>query len=69
MKKLGMEPRDILRKKEKEYKEAGLDDETLSNKKIIEAMTKYPKIIERPIILSGAKAVLGRPPEKALEII
>ena len=66
---LGLEPRELMRKKEKEYKEAGLDDDSLSRKQLIDAMVKYPKLIERPIVIKDGKAVLGRPPEKVLDIL
>ncbi|PJK29010.1 arsenate reductase (glutaredoxin) [Minwuia thermotolerans] len=67
--KLGMTPRDLMRRKEPEYKEQGLDDPALSDGQLIEAMVGTPKLIERPIVLSGARAALGRPPEKALDIV
>lgn len=66
---LNLEPRDLMRKKEKEYKEQGLDDPGLSRKQLIAAMVKFPKLIERPIVIKDGKAALGRPPEKVLEIL
>ena len=66
---LGLEPRELMRTKETEYKEAGLDDEDLSRKQLIAAMVKYPKLIERPIVIKNGKAAIGRPPEKVLEIL
>jgi arsenate reductase len=66
---LDMQPRDLMRKKEAEYKENHLDDPTLSKDQLIDAMIQHPKLIERPIVLCGDKAALGRPPEKVLEII
>jgi len=69
LKKLGKEPRDILRKGEDDYKNNGLSDKTLSDDALISAMVKFPKIIERPIVVSGNKAVLGRPPENVLDLI
>tara|TARA_Y100001001_G_scaffold153756_1_gene167719 strand:+ start:825 stop:1187 length:363 start_codon:yes stop_codon:yes gene_type:complete len=69
LKKLGISARDLLRKKEAEYKEAGLDDESLSDDAIINAMIEYPKLIERPIVINGEKARIGRPPEQVLEIV
>ena len=66
---LGMEPRDLMRKKEAEYKAAGLDDPALSRDQLIQGMVDNPKLIERPIVVSGGKAALGRPPEKVLEIL
>jgi arsenate reductase (glutaredoxin) len=64
-----MEPRDLMRKKEAEYKANGLQDESLSKEDLITAMVKFPKLIERPIVVSGGKVALGRPPENILDII
>lgn len=66
---LNVSPRDILRKKEADYKEAGLNNDTLSDDEVVELMTKYPKVIERPIVVNGSKAAVGRPPENVLKII
>jgi arsenate reductase len=66
---LGMEPRQIMRKQEAPYRELGLDDPKLSRKALIEAMVQHPLLIERPILVKGAKAVLGRPPEQVLSIL
>lgn len=67
--KLGISARDLLRTKEADYQTAGLDDPNLSNDAIIAAMIKFPKLIERPIVVIGQRAVLGRPPERVLELI
>lgn len=66
---LGVTPQDVMRKKEAEYKEAGLDNDSLSSEKQIELMVAYPKVIERPIVIKGKKAVVGRPPENVLDLI
>ncbi|WP_177419888.1 arsenate reductase (glutaredoxin) [endosymbiont of Lamellibrachia barhami] len=66
---LGMEPRDLMRKKESEYKENNLDDASLTRDQLIDAMIAHPKLIERPIVINNGKAALGRPPEQVLEII
>jgi arsenate reductase len=66
---LGIRPRDLMRKGETVYKEAGLDDESLSDDQLIEAMLAYPILIERPIVLANGKARIGRPPESILEIL
>ena len=66
---LGLEPRELMRKKETEYKAAGLDNDSLTRKQLIEAMVKHPKLIERPIVIKDGKAALGRPPEKVLDIL
>jgi arsenate reductase len=65
LKKLGLGPRDILRRKE--AVEAGIAD--LDGDELIEAMVVNPIVIERPIVVSGGKARLGRPPEQVLEIV
>jgi len=66
---LGMEPRELMRHKEPEYREQGLDDPKMKKKALIQAMHDTPKLIERPIVLTAGKAALGRPPEQVLEII
>ena len=67
--KLGIDARKLLRKGEDAYKERGLKDTSLSDDALIAAMTEAPKLIERPIVVKGDKAVLGRPPENVLELI
>ena len=69
LKKLGLKPRELMRQKEAEYKEMGLQDTSLSDEQLIDAMVKCPKLIERPIVVQGKKAALGRPPENVLEIL
>lgn len=66
---LDMQPRDLMRKKEQEYKEHNLSDPALSREQLIDAMLAHPKLIERPIVIKDGKAAIGRPPEKVLEII
>ena len=66
---LGLEPRQLMRLKEAEYKELGLDDDSLSREQLIEAMVANPKLIERPIVINNGKAAIGRPPETVLEIL
>lgn len=68
IKKLGMKSaHDLLRNKEAEYKLAGLSPDSKDDA-VIAAMVKYPKLIERPIVIKGAKAMLGRPPEQVLTL-
>lgn len=67
LKLLGIAPRALLRKKE--AKEAGLDKPTLSDAEIVAGMAKHPIAIERPIVVAGARAALGRPPEAVLKIL
>lgn len=66
--KLGLTAADLVRKGEDAYKEAGLDKNSAEDE-IIAAMVDYPKLIERPIVVLGDRAVLGRPPENVLELI
>lgn len=66
---LGMEPRALLRAKEPEYKQAGLADPKLSRAALLRAMLEHPRLIERPIVVAGKKAALGRPPENVLKIL
>ncbi|RTZ71314.1 MAG: arsenate reductase (glutaredoxin) [Gammaproteobacteria bacterium] len=66
---LGLEPRKLMRRKEKEYKELGLADPGLSRDQLIDAMIEHPRLIERPIVIKDGKATIGRPPEKVLEIL
>lgn len=69
LKKMKLKPRELMRTKEKEYKEQGLNDPDLSDDQLIDAMIATPKLIERPIVVHGNKAALGRPPEQVLEIL
>ena len=66
---LGLEPRALMRTKEKEYNENGLANPALTREALIAAMADYPKLIERPIVVKDDKAVLGRPPEAVLGIL
>ena len=69
LKKLSLKPRDILRTREQDYKDNNLEDDSLSDDDLINFMIKHPKLIERPIVIKGHKAVLGRPPENVLELL
>ncbi|MBF0419518.1 MAG: arsenate reductase (glutaredoxin) [Magnetococcales bacterium] len=66
---LQLEPRQLMRTKESLYKELGLDNTRLSRQELIQAMATHPKLIERPVVRLGNRAVLGRPPEKVLEVL
>lgn len=67
--KLGIGPRELIRKNEAIYKELGLDDPLFTDNDLIAAMVQHPRLIERPIVVKGNKAVIGRPPERALDIL
>ena len=69
IKKISLSPRELLRKGEQEFKDNDLKNKNLSDQEIIEVMVKHPKLIERPIVIKGDKAILGRPPENVLELI
>lgn len=66
---LGMEPRELMRKQEREYKDAGLDNMSLSRRELIKRMAANPRVIERPIVVVDGKAVIGRPPENVLKLL
>ena len=69
LQQLTMEPRDLMRKGEKEYKALGLDDPALDRAALIRAMVDNPVLIERPIVVKGERAVIGRPPERLLDLL
>jgi arsenate reductase len=66
---LKMEPRELMRKGEPDYKQAGLDNPALTRDQLIEAMVQHPVLIERPIVVSNGKAVIGRPPDRIVDIL
>ena len=66
---LKLEPRELMRQFEEPYKRLNLDDEKLSRDELIQAMIENPILIERPIVINGNKATIGRPPEKILDIL
>ena len=67
--KLGLSIRDILRTEEDEYKKNNLKNKNLSDDKLIELLIKFPKLLQRPIIVRNNKAVIGRPPENILNLL
>ncbi len=68
-KSLGFRPKEFVRKNEAEFKDNNLVSKLEKDSDLFEAMAKFPKIMERPIIISDLGAVIGRPPEKVLKII
>jgi len=66
---LNLTPRELMRTKEKEYKDQGLNNPELSDEQLIAAMIATPKLIERPIVIANGKVALGRPPENVLSIL
>ena len=69
LRKLGLKPRDILRTGETIYAELGLKTRDLDDDALIALMVKNPILIERPIVVAGNKAAVGRPPENVLAIL
>jgi len=67
--KLGISARQLLRSGEEEYKTLNLADASLSEQQLIDAIAAHPKLVERPILEVGDKAVIGRPPENVLELL
>jgi arsenate reductase len=68
VKKLNIEPIDLVRKNERVWKE-NFRGQKLDNEQVLEAMVQYPKLIERPILINGNLGVIGRPPEQLISII
>jgi len=66
---LGISPRELLRTGEAAYRELGLANPDLPDERIIQAMVDHPKLIERPIVVRGGQARIGRPTERILEIV
>ncbi len=66
---LGLEPRELMRKAEEPFKKLKLDDPKRSRRELIDALAAHPILIERPIVIAGRRAVVGRPPERVLEIL
>ena len=69
LRKMGKRPRDIFRKSEPLYKDLGLKNKDLSDDVLLDYLHEYPILIERPIVVKGQRAVLGRPPEDVKKII
>lgn len=66
---LDIEPRDLARRQEPAYAAAGLADPALGRDEVIRRMVANPSVIERPVVVYGGRAVVGRPPERVLEIL
>ena len=69
LRKLNLQARQLMRRGEAEYRELALSDESLGESELIAAMVSHPRLIERPIVLAGGRAAIGRPPESVLDII
>lgn len=66
---LDLQPRQLMRTKEAEYKENGLDDPNLTDDELIDAMLRIPKLMERPVVVNNGQAAIGRPPENIKAIL
>jgi len=66
--KMKMKPSEILRKKEKIYKELKFAEKNYTEEQVLDLMIKYPDLVQRPIVEKGTKAILARPPEKIFEL-
>jgi arsenate reductase (glutaredoxin) len=69
LRKLGIPARELLRRNEPEYAELGLGNPELSEDALLDALAAHPRLLERPIVVVGRRARLGRPPEAVLEIL
>ena len=68
-KKLGLAPGEFVRKNEKDFKENNLETMIHDRNKMAVSISKHPKIMERPILVKGDKAVIGRPPKNILKLV
>jgi arsenate reductase len=66
---LGLPARSLLRTSEPEFSELGLGDPALDEDALVAAMATHPRLIERPVFVHGGRAVVGRPPERVLELL
>lgn len=66
---LGITARQLLRSGEAAYAQLVLDDPALGETELVAAMAAHPQLIERPILVAGARAVIGRPPERVLQLL
>ena len=66
---LKLQPRDLMRTHETEYKDNNLDNDQLTYDQLVDAMVRHPRLIQRPIVIHNGKAAIGRPAEKILDIL
>jgi arsenate reductase len=67
--KLALEPRALIRTTEPDYAASGLAAPSLTREQLVLGLAAHPRLIERPIVVNGPRAVVGRPPEKVLELL
>jgi arsenate reductase len=66
---LGIPARQMLRTGEPEYAQLNLDDHNLDDEQLLDAIAEHPRLLERPVAVSQGRAVIGRPPERVLELL
>ncbi len=69
LQKLGLQLQDLLRRSEDDFDALGLDDDSLSEEIVFDLVQKHPHLLQRPIVVKGDKAIIGRPPENVLALI
>lgn len=69
VRKMGIRPRALIRTREPEYRELGLDDPSVTDDEILDALASHPQLVQRPILEQGERAVLARPVERARELL
>lgn len=69
LQQLNMSARELLRTGEKVYKSLNLGEQDLTEQALVSAIAEYPILMERPVFVSGDRAVVGRPPERVLELL
>ena len=69
LKRMKMKPSELLRKKDKNYKELDFKNKNYTEKQILDLMIKHPDLIQRPIVQKGAKVILARPPETVNDLL
>jgi arsenate reductase (glutaredoxin) len=69
VRKMGIRPRELLRTREKAYRELGLSDPAVTDGALLDAMAEWPELVQRPILERGDRAVLARPADRAREIL
>ncbi len=67
--KLGLEPQELFRTGETEYKELKLSGRKLSRQEALQILAEHPKLLQRPIVVQGNRAILGRPPENVQKLL
>jgi arsenate reductase (glutaredoxin) len=66
---LGVEPREMMRTDEEEYAALKLGNAKLTRRELVDAIVAHPRLLQRPIVVLGTKAAIGRPPEAVLKIL